>query len=314
IIKNKTKSLVVILNLESGSITFQDDWKDTKAVFCHQEFKGVKMGIATSAIGDIWDEKYPPVISGHIHDHELLNERILYVGTPAQYTFAESSKKTISLITFDNKRQLLYPSSNKLGFTEQRINLKLPKKITIEIPHDKINEYTPDTEDSIRVIITGTPSQNKIVSKNPRVKEWIRNGVKVHYKDLSDAQFDESITKVIRVDKTSFGKVFQDACDSAGLIGLYKELFGDIKIESTTQSTTQSSNIKLNVVSNDNILGALSRAKENKDTKDDKGDTVGNKGEIEKKTIKINMKNDTTNSNVMSNNSKMSGIKITIKK
>ena len=48
------------------------DWRTTSIIFAHQEFKGCKMGGIISEHGTEWREDYPCVISGHIHDRQIL--------------------------------------------------------------------------------------------------------------------------------------------------------------------------------------------------------------------------------------------------
>ena len=51
--------------------------------FAHQEFKGCCMGFISSETGDEWDESLPRVLSGHIHQKQILNN-IYYVGSAIQ--------------------------------------------------------------------------------------------------------------------------------------------------------------------------------------------------------------------------------------
>lgn len=73
------------------------DWQDSHLIFTHQEFKGCKMGAITSSHGDEWATTNPYIISGHIHDYQMLQNNILYVGTPIQHKFGENENKFIFL-------------------------------------------------------------------------------------------------------------------------------------------------------------------------------------------------------------------------
>ncbi len=46
--------------------------KQSELLICHQEFKGAQMGAFKSVDGDDWDESFPYIISGHIHDYQKL--------------------------------------------------------------------------------------------------------------------------------------------------------------------------------------------------------------------------------------------------
>src|SRR3990167_8585191 len=46
-------------------------------IFCHQEFNGCNMGMVVSTKGDVWSDKYPLIIAGHIHEYQTL-PKIIY--------------------------------------------------------------------------------------------------------------------------------------------------------------------------------------------------------------------------------------------
>lgn len=70
------------------------------AVFAHQEFKGAKMNAITSNAGDPWNLDNPICISGHIHDFDVLQPNLIYVGTPIQHGYADTHDKTVSIFLF----------------------------------------------------------------------------------------------------------------------------------------------------------------------------------------------------------------------
>mgnify|MGYP002400813843 CR=1 FL=1 len=69
-------------------------------IFAHQEFRGCKMNSVVSQKGDPWDPKLPTIISGHIHEYEQINN-IIYVGTPFQHDYNESTDKGLFLLDMD---------------------------------------------------------------------------------------------------------------------------------------------------------------------------------------------------------------------
>lgn len=98
-------------------------------IFCHQEFRGAKLGPIISTIGDVWPVDFPPCYSGHIHERDRLQENVTYIGTPFQQAFSEQGQKTVSLLEL-----------KKSGWDEQRIDLGLPRRIVVNVPVDQINE------------------------------------------------------------------------------------------------------------------------------------------------------------------------------
>jgi DNA repair exonuclease SbcCD nuclease subunit len=90
--------------------------KNFKAIFAHQEFFGCKMGPIESKCGDKWDENWPMVISGHIHNKQWSQSNIYYPGSAMQHAFGQSIENTVPILTFTN---------DELSYEE--IDLKMPK-------------------------------------------------------------------------------------------------------------------------------------------------------------------------------------------
>lgn len=84
---------------------------DCELMFCHQEFKGCKMGQISSKSGDTCTGK-KLVISGHIHDHQVLthgSSTIIYAGTPYMTTFGEcTDKMLLQLSRHDSELKLVH--------------------------------------------------------------------------------------------------------------------------------------------------------------------------------------------------------------
>lgn len=215
------------------------------ALFCHQEFRDVPVGIVKSVHGDVWPEKYPVAISGHIHDHIQLAHNIIYVGTPAQYNFGENAKKTISLFSFDTNKK----------FNELRIDLKIPRKITIEIGYSEFNNFMiPNNGDKIRLIVSGTSVQLRELDKSQKMKEILKAGIRVCKNPIADEKLDESVAKLYSVGKRrTFIETFNDVCKVNGLDDLFGEIFGttqNFNLEQASLSGVNNNNkiqIKLNI-------------------------------------------------------------------
>lgn len=108
-------------------------------IFAHQEFKGAKMGALVSEAGDVWPETEPPIISGHIHEQDLLQPNIFYAGTPYQTTYAESPDKGLYLFTIDdiNNEFKLDADLNSRANKLLRLKLKVKKSITVDVDEFK---------------------------------------------------------------------------------------------------------------------------------------------------------------------------------
>lgn len=153
------------------------NWRKSQAIFCHQEFKGCKMGAIISIEGDEWDVSYPQIISGHIHNHQIPQENIYYTGSAMQNAFGESEKNIIPIFTF-----------TKSSFTVNEVDLGLPRKKIIYTDIDNINEMTINTlnKDKVKVSISGTNDEFKSFKKTQKYKELVKDGVKVVFKSTRD--------------------------------------------------------------------------------------------------------------------------------
>lgn len=139
-----------------------------KALFAHQEFKGAMFNPGVeSAIEEQAPVNIPLIISGHVHTRQHIGN-VLYVGTPAQFTFGDDENKAVSLFKFNDDGT----------HTEERVDLKCRKYITSHFDLDYIDENTMLSFDSHhhRYMISGTLEQllsfkksklhNQLVDKN----------------------------------------------------------------------------------------------------------------------------------------------------
>lgn len=147
-----------------------EGWNDSHLLFCHQEFKGCKMGAITSVEGDEWPYKNK-VISGHIHDYQRVGDNILYPGTPIQHGYSDSSRKSISLITL-----------NGGGYDEERIYLNVTLKKIVKLTPPELSTYQPPQGVKIKISITATSSEIKTLMSSHHTTRLANLGVTFSYK------------------------------------------------------------------------------------------------------------------------------------
>lgn len=131
------------------------------AIFCHQEFKGAKMGAIESVHGDEWPDNFPLVVSGHIHDRQWLQKNILYVGEPMDSAYGSSQARTISILLFED--------GNFIG--EKAHDLGLPRKITVDLTVEEANAYQVPENSSVRVNLKGTTEEIAAFKKTKKYTE-----------------------------------------------------------------------------------------------------------------------------------------------
>jgi len=149
------------------------DFKDSRIIFAHQEFKGSKLNdLIESTSGDTWDHKFPWVISGHIHVKQKM-KNVYYPGSPIQHTFNEPDDKGVLIVEG-------YEDTVLHSFRD--IILDLPKKITIQTTPDKFLTVIVSEKDKYRIVICGKKEEFIQIRKLPFYRELIRKGVKITFK------------------------------------------------------------------------------------------------------------------------------------
>lgn len=180
---------------EEALNTIGDNWKDATCIFAHQEFYGCKMGIIDSIEGDKWEQHYPPVISGHIHDRQLSQKNIFYTGSSIQTSFCETINKTITLATICKCVPIEIPAPNQVVINNIQLTqyeLHLPKKKIIYKTMEEIYEWViPDEaklkdnelpRDTYKITVKGVLSDFKIFKKSKKYKEIINEDIKIVFK------------------------------------------------------------------------------------------------------------------------------------
>lgn len=151
-------------------------------IFCHQEFKGCRMGPVVSVDGDVWDRAIP-VVSGHIHDYQVIGS-VTYVGTPIQHAYGDSEDKGVHLFEFAESVM-----STRLSITTKR-------RVTETISHDKLNEWIAPENCYVRLVVTGPSAELYAVSRSKIFKQLKKQGIKIVLKVTVDAQTKEEIVRL----------------------------------------------------------------------------------------------------------------------
>ena len=155
--------------------TSQKDWKNSKCIFAHQEFKGCKMGGIISKDGDDWDLSYPYIVSGHIHSKQLPQDNIYYPGSSLQIAFGENEKTTVSILQFSN--DVRTPACKEL-------ELGLVRKKIVYMDIHELETYTPkeSNNDKIKLCIKGNVEEFKALKKTSKYKELSKTGLNIVFK------------------------------------------------------------------------------------------------------------------------------------
>jgi DNA repair exonuclease SbcCD nuclease subunit len=165
-------------------------WSDATCIFAHQEFKGCKMGAFVSEDGDNWDERYPLVISGHVHERQRHKVNIIYPGSSLIHSFGgqrDGESGGLSIFIFKNGKLL----------DEERISLEIDLKKTIYFSvGDSIK--SKDLIPSNRFKISGSIADIESFKKSKQYKLIIESNVKIIFNviryadDITDNKFVSS--------------------------------------------------------------------------------------------------------------------------
>ena len=191
--------------------TIDSDWQSSRLIFCHQEIYGCKMGAIVSTDGDKWDEEFPLLISGHVHDKQRVQDNVFYTGSSIQHAFGESPNKTISFCNLDDSVQL---EKINLGLSTKRIVYASVDELDTVEKHIKPNE-------KLRITVTGTFDEFKVMKKTNNYKKLISQGVKIVYKP----RISKDTNQIVYPINTSFKAILHDLIsDNPDMVALLKEL------------------------------------------------------------------------------------------
>lgn len=166
------------------------NWNNADCILAHQLLDGVKMGAIITENVEQWDESFPFLISGHIHDKQRVKNNLYYTGSSMQHAFGESHDKTICLVKIDTsisieevdlqlpQKKILYYDIEQIDPSINSLNIELIDKILLLLDIPNVH---------YKITITGSFEQFKEFKKSPVYTKLQKNGTKVIFKNkLSD--------------------------------------------------------------------------------------------------------------------------------
>lgn len=167
-----------------------DNWKNSKIIFAHQELNGSKYGNITSS-KEKWDESFPLIISGHIHDKQYVQPNLFYSGIPFTHNFGDKLDNIILEINQNNEiKEIL----TNLPFKK---NLYFDFK-DIELFEKNIKEYKDD-ENQYKFIIKG--NENDLIFFREKYKHYFNiKNIKILCKInmLSESNLNKKIDNILK--------------------------------------------------------------------------------------------------------------------
>ena len=136
--------------------------------FSHQEFNGCLTNKQTGSKCDSWQSDFPLNISGHIHENEIVSHNLIYIGTPFQQNFGESTNKALYLLSDDD------------GFSLEPISINVPVKVTRTINYTEIDTIKISETERLKLTIIGPIAEVRQLVANNAEKF---KDVKIMFKD-----------------------------------------------------------------------------------------------------------------------------------
>lgn len=142
--------------------------------FSHSEINGE---FATCGFSkhkcDVWPSNYPLNVVGHIHNKRILQDNLIYVGTPYQHDYNDSQDKGIYLLNLiDN------------SYSITQIKTSIPPKIIIPIHYTQLDQLQLDKNYDVRLEIYGPTTHVEEIMRRPdMIKKF--GHVSKKYKDDS---------------------------------------------------------------------------------------------------------------------------------
>lgn len=142
--------------------------EDMDLFLAHQEFKESKIQAKTHSKTDSWPRDFPRMYSGHIHEQEIVSGNLVYIGTPYQQNFGESTNKGVFLM--DENLEL------------EMIELNIPKKIHYTISHDELDNFVVEPNVKLKLTVEGPVDVIKKKLERPELRaKYV--GVKFEFVD-----------------------------------------------------------------------------------------------------------------------------------
>ena len=198
------------------------DWQLADLVFGHQEIRGVVYNGRESSKGDVWDDAYPPLISGHIHEPCQVGNNVYYVGSARQVASNETPDKRVWSVTFDEE-----------GFQRDEIDLGLKAKKEVEVDYEDVKSFDFDLLERyhIKLKIRGTREQNKLFRKSQLHAKLVRQGVRIAFDTVMEtSSLMINLAEALK-DDVSFESILRELVKkkSETIQEIYEEMYGSLE-------------------------------------------------------------------------------------
>lgn len=170
-------------------------WRDTTAIFAHQEVNGSVLGNIESTSTDLWTNDMPEGFLGHIHTR-CIKEFFRHIGTPYSQNFAETDMKTVSILTYHPPSN---PGEQRGIWTESLHSLNIPQHIQDKCTMEDLHDQNPNkVVERLNTILSNTyPSGTKFKLKIHGTEEQLGYAHTLPLVERLAEKFEFTLEKIV---------------------------------------------------------------------------------------------------------------------
>lgn len=150
------------------------DWRESKCIFSHQLFDGVKMGAIVAKNVEEWKLEYPFCINGHIHENQRPQENLYIPGSAMQEGYGDMTDKIVAVITITDGSPVL--GAGKYPLIEE-VDLNIKRKKIIYTTIDEIDTIRDKLEKNenidYKIVVKGSDSELKALKNSSKYKDTL---------------------------------------------------------------------------------------------------------------------------------------------
>lgn len=196
------------------------DWEIASCILAHQEIKGVQINGVVSEVGDYWDEAYPPLISGHIHEAQVVGTNCFYPGSSNQIAINEDPDKALWLVRFNDDGEMEY----------EVLPLGLRGHREVALDYEELDDFDWSLPKKyyLKLKLKGTSEQFQLFRKSKVFKKLEKAQVRIVYDPVRHTSDLFKDLKAATRKTTSFDQVFKALVQtkSVKVQETYRELWG----------------------------------------------------------------------------------------
>jgi len=221
-----------------------ETWEMADCIFSHQEFKGCDRGDGSDSLvsvnGDVWNKNYPPIINGHIHKQQII-ENIFIPGSSYQHKFNEDANKCLWMVTFGKDADY--------GFSIEKIPLNMKEKKLVSLDIEELDNFDRRLIDEyhVKLELKGSPEQFKVFRSGKKYNALRKAGVKFSYQKNSSVEVDEKFNGGrTKIDNVSYLGMLKKVVETKN--PLIKEMYVDIMGTSLQEEEPEEENVVCKLV------------------------------------------------------------------